>query len=352
MSSVFCLFPTGEFPIRVIMDLPQGCRSVECFKKLNKIEEGTYGIVYRAQDRDTGEVVALKQLKLEKEREGFPVTSLREISSLMTCKHQHIVNIREIVVGSRLDQVYIVMDFIEHDLRGLMDEMPSPFGLAQVKTLLKQLLSAIAAMHRHWFIHRDLKTSNLLLNNRGEIKVADFGLARRLGEPNAGKLTQMVVTLWYRAPELLLGETEYDWAVDIWSAGCIFAELLSGKPLFHGRSELDQLHKIYGVLGMPNERCWPGYSKLPHAAKIAPVANHLNHLNNIFPTLGKSGLDLIKSMLAYDPRARPTAAEAMAHPFFEEPPLPSPPELFPTWPSKATGERRRKHSSPSLPVHY
>lgn len=318
----------------------EGCRSVDCYRKLNKIEEGTYGIVYRAQDKETGEIVALKHLKLEREREGFPVTSLREINALMTCRHQNIVHVREVVVGTRLDQVYIVMDFIEHDLRGLMDEMTQPFGLAEVKTLMIQLLSAIAAMHGHWVIHRDLKTSNLLLNNRGEIKVADFGLARRLGEPvDCGKLTQMVVTLWYRAPELLLGETSYSWAIDIWSAGCIFAELLSGKPLFPGRSEPDQVQRIFALLGMPNERCWPGFSALPHASKVMPSQNYHNHLNNVFPQLSKTGLDLLKSMLAYDPKLRPSAEEALKHPFFTEQPLPKPSEHFPTWPSKSAGER-------------
>lgn len=318
-----------------------GCRSVNCFKRLNDIEEGTYGMVYRAQDRDTGEIVALKKLKLEHEREGFPVTSLREISALMTCKHPNIVNIREVAVGTQLNQVYIVMDFVEHDLRDLMDDMPQPFGVAEAKTILRQLLSAIACMHSHWIVHRDLKSTNLLLNNRGQVKVADFGLARKLGEPNQSRLTEVVVTLWYRAPELLLGDTRYAWPVDLWSAGCIFAELLSGRPLFQGKSEPDQLHRIFSALGMPSERCWPGYTDLPHAAKIVPVAGYLNHLANMFPMLSKAGIDLLKSLLAYDPAARPTAEAALLHPFFDEAPLPMPPELFPTWPSKSAGEHKR-----------
>lgn len=319
-----------------------GCRSVDLFKKLNRIEEGTYGIVYRAQDKETGEIVALKHLKLEREREGFPVTSLREINALMTCKHPNIVNIREIVVGSRLNQVYIVMDFIENDLRALMDEMRGPFDVSEVKTLVKQLLSAIALMHDNWIIHRDLKTSNLLINNRGQIKVADFGLARKEGDPSSGKLTQMVVTLWYRAPELLLGETAYGPEIDIWSAGCIFGELLSLKPTFPGRTEPDQVTKIFKMLGMPNEKIWPGFSKLPHAAKIASVSNQYNYLANTFPMLSKAGVDLMKQMLAYNPKARPTAHEALQHPWFEEAPLPKPPELFPTWPSKAAGEHTHR----------
>ena len=158
------------------------CRSVDCYIKLNRIEEGTYGVVYRGQDKATGEIVALKKLKLEKEKEGFPVTSLREINALMHAApgHPHIVGLRELVVGKELASVFIVMDFIEHDLRSLMDEMTSPFSASEVKTLLKQLLSAVSAMHHRHMVHRDLKTANLLLSNRGEIKVADFGLARKL----------------------------------------------------------------------------------------------------------------------------------------------------------------------------
>lgn len=142
-----------------------------------------------------------------------------------------------------LVRVFIVMDFIEHDLKGLMQDMRAPFLQSEIKTLMIQLLSAVALMHDNWVIHRDLKTSNLLLNNRGEIKVADFGLARKYGSP-MGHMTQLVVTLWYRAPELLLGGKEYTTAIDMWSVGCIFAELLNNEPLLPGRSELDQLDRV------------------------------------------------------------------------------------------------------------
>lgn len=326
----------------------RACRSVDCFRRLNRIEEGTYGVVFRAQDKETDEIVALKKLKLEREREGFPVTSLREINALMQAKHPHIVNIREMVVGSGLDSVYIVMDFVEHDLRSLMDDMAQPFTPSETKTLLRQLLSAVAAMHERWIIHRDLKTSNLLLNNRGEIKVADFGLARRLGSPPIGALTPVVVTLWYRSPELLLGANEYSWSVDMWSVGCIFAELLTLRPLFPGKSEIDQLDKIFRVLGMPSERIWPGLSQLPHANKVAPINQPYNCLDKIFPALSPAGIDLMGRLLAYDPARRIAAAEALQHPFFHEAPLPKEPAQFPTWPSRSA-EQRRPRNTPEAP---
>ena len=191
-------------------------RSVYCYERLNSIEEGSYGVVFRARDKETGDIVALKKLKLDEEKHGFPITALREINALMVCKHENVVGIREVVVGDTLTQcvssmlpctgssstvarVFIVMDFIEHDLKTLLSVMPSPFLQSEVKTLTLQLLSAVAHCHERWILHRDLKTSNLLMNNRGTIKVADFGLARRYGDPvGVGGLTQLVVTLWYR----------------------------------------------------------------------------------------------------------------------------------------------------------
>lgn len=143
--------------------------------------------------------------------------------------------------------VYIVMDFIEHDLRTLMENMDKPFLQSEVKTLMHQLLSATQAMHSRWIMHRDLKSSNLLMTNRGVMKVADFGLATTFGDP-AVDLTRTVVTLWYRAPEILLSASKYDSAVDMWSVGCIFAELMLKKPFLQGSSDMDQFHKVsYGI---------------------------------------------------------------------------------------------------------
>ncbi|CAG8615762.1 5278_t:CDS:2 [Paraglomus occultum] len=310
-----------------------GCRSVDNYEKLNRIEEGAYGVVYRARDRATGEIVALKKLKLDKEKNGFPITSLREVKTLLQAKHPNIVNVREIVVGETLTQIFIVMDFVEHDLKSLMEDMQSPFLQSEVKTIMIQLLSAVATLHDNWIIHRDLKTSNLLLNNRGQIKVADFGLARSYGSP-LGPMTDVVVTLWYRAPELLLGSKTYSTAIDMWSVGCIFGELVNKEPVLPGRTEIDQLDKIFRLLGMPNEKIWPGFSKLPNAKNITHST-----LRSRFPYLTENGIDLMSKLLTYDPAKRITAEKALKHPYFMESPLPKDSELFPSFPSKGAGER-------------
>lgn len=227
----------------------QGCRSVEEFKCLNRIAEGTYGIVFRAQDKRTEEIVALKRLKMEKEKDGFPITSLREINTLLKGQHPNIVTVREIVVGSNMDKIFIVMDYVEHDFKTLMETMQhrkQSFLPAEVKCLTQQLLRAVAHLHDNWILHRDLKTSNLLLSHKGVLKVGDFGLAREYGSP-LKPYTSVVVTLWYRAPELLLCCKEYSTPIDMWSVGCIFAEFLSMSPLFPGQSETDQLNKIFKV---------------------------------------------------------------------------------------------------------
>lgn len=224
----------------------QPCRSIDRYEPLNHIEEGSYGFVSRAREETTGEIVAIKKLKLNPSADGgFPVTALREIQTLNAAKHRHIVDLREIVTGSSdSGSVYLVMDFIEHDLKTLQEEMDEPFLPSETKTLLLQLGSAVEYLHDHWIIHRDLKTSNILMNNRGEIKLADFGMARFCGDPAPSNLTQLVVTLWYRAPELLLGCTDYGPAIDMWSMGCIFGELLTRNPLLQGKNEVDQLSKV------------------------------------------------------------------------------------------------------------
>jgi cell division cycle 2-like len=247
------------------------------------------------------------------------------------------------------------MDFLEHDLKTLLEDMVEPFLPSETKTLMLQIVSAAEYLHSNWILHRDLKTSNLLMNNRGEIKIADLGMARYTGDPPP-KLTQLVVTLWYRAPELLLGTENYGSAIDIWSIGCIFAELLTREPLFQGKNEVDQLSKIFNLLGTSTTTSWPGFRSLPNAKALHPIlyASSISAPRALptskFPYLTSSGLKLLSELLSLNPADRPSAAETLAHPYFHEDPRPKAKEMFPTFPSKAGQEKRRRRTTPQAPV--
>ena len=333
-----------------------GCRSVAEFRCLNRIEEGTYGVVYRAKDKRTQEIVALKKLKMEREKEGFPITSLREINTLLISQHVNVVTVREIVVGSNMDQIYIVMDFVQHDLKSLMETMRKKsqvFLPGEVKCLMVQLLRAIHHLHDNWILHRDLKSSNLLLSHNGILKVGDFGLAREYGSPLKA-YTSIVVTLWYRAPELLLGIKDYSTHIDVWSIGCILGELLHMEALFPGKSEVDEVNKIFKLLGTPSEKNWAGFRDLPGVTKIKFVDYPISHLREKFPErmLSEAGLSLLKGLLTYDPKKRISCETALKADYFRENPLPIDPSMFPTWPAKSEqepGDKLKKVASPKPP---
>ncbi|XP_042501966.1 cyclin-dependent kinase G-2-like [Macadamia integrifolia] len=341
-----CKTPDPPIPPQRNINMLQGCRSVDVFEWLNKIDEGTYGVVYRAKDKKTGDIVALKKVKMEKEREGFPLTSLREINILLSFHHSSIVDVKEVVVGSNLDSIFMVMQYMEHDLKGLMETMKQPFSQSEVKCLMLQLLEGVKYLHDNWVLHRDLKTSNILLNNQGELKICDFGLSRQYGSP-LKPYTHLVVTLWYRAPELLLGAKQYSTAVDMWSLGCIMAELLAKEPLFPGKTEVDQIDKIFKTLGTPNETSWPGFSKL-RGVKVNFVKHQSNILRKKFPAtcftgspiLSDAGYDLLIKLLAYDPEKRITAEDALNHEWFHEVPLPKSKDFMPTFPAQHAKDRR------------
>ncbi|XWS37135.1 hypothetical protein CRYUN_Cryun19dG0017500 [Craigia yunnanensis] len=332
-----------EEPAGRSMNMLLGCRNVFEYEKLNKISEGTYGIVYRAKDKKTGEIVALKKVKIldrrDSEEYGFPLTSLREINILASFHHPSIVKVKEVVVDDH-DNVYMVMEYMEHDFNGLMESMKRPFSTSDVKCLMLQLLEGVKYLHDNWVLHRDLKTSNLLLNNQGELKICDFGMARLYGSP-LKPYTTKVVTQWYRAPELLLGAKKYSTAVDMWSVGCIMAELLAKEPLFKGTNEIDQLCKIFDTLGAPSEKIWAGYFKLP-GAKANYSKQRYNLLRRKFPAasftgyavLSDAGFDLLNRLLTYDPEKRISANDALNHDWFRELPLPKSKEFLPTFPPK------------------
>jgi cell division cycle 2-like len=246
-----------------------------------------------------------------------------------------------------LNSIFLVLEFVEHDLKSVLDDMPEPFLLSEVKRLVLQLTQGVAYLHDNWILHRDLKTSNLLLNNRGQLKIADFGMARYVGDPGP-KLTQLVVTLWYRSPELLLGAKVYNGAVDMWSVGCIFGEILSREPLLQGANEVDQVTKIFELCGVPSQSSWPTFRSLPNARalrlpKPSSTAEMGSAVRAKFTSLTNAGVALLNDLLALDPERRPTAKEMLSHKYFTEDPKPKPESLFPTFPSRAGQERRRKH---------
>nr|XP_004655746.1 cyclin-dependent kinase 3 isoform X1 [Jaculus jaculus] len=285
------------------------------FQKVEKIGEGTYGVVYKAKNKETGQFVALKKIRLDLDNEGVPSTAIREISLLKELEHPNIVRLLDVV--HREKTLYLVFEFLSQDLKKYMESTPdSALPLHLVKSYLFQLLQGVNFCHIHRVIHRDLKPQNLLINEFGAIKLADFGLARAFGVP-LRTYTHEVVTLWYRAPEILLGSKLYSTAVDVWSIGCIFAEMVTGKALFPGDSEIDQLFQIFRILGTPSEATWPGVTQLPDYKSSFPKWTRRD-LEETIPNLEPEGKDLLMKLLQYDPNQRISAKTALAHPYFTE----------------------------------
>lgn len=289
---------------------------MEDYVKIEKIGEGTYGVVYKGRHKKTNRIVALKKIRLESEEEGVPSTAIREISLLKELVHPNVVTLEEILLED--GKLYLVFEFLSMDLKKYLDSLPKDqfMDVMRVKSYLYQILQAILFCHQRRVIHRDLKPQNLLIDSRGIIKLADFGLARALCVP-VRVYTHEVVTLWYRAPEVLLGSPRYSTPVDIWSIGCIFAEMASRRPVFRGDSEIDQLFRIFRTLSTPNEDSWPGVSQLPDYKTSFP-SWRTNVLPQSVKNLDENGLDLLQRMLVYDPPQRISAVAALHHPYFAD----------------------------------
>ncbi|AET38284.1 cyclin-dependent serine/threonine-protein kinase CDC28 Ecym_2566 [Eremothecium cymbalariae DBVPG len=288
------------------------------YKRLEKIGEGTYGVVYKAVDlRHAQRIVALKKIRLESEDEGVPSTAIREISLLKELKDDNIVRLYDIV-HSDAHKLYLVFEFLDLDLKRYMESVPKdqPLGDKIIKKFMMQLCKGIAYCHAHRIIHRDLKPQNLLVNRNGNLKLGDFGLARAFGVPLRA-YTHEIVTLWYRAPEVLLGGKQYSTGVDVWSIGCIFAEMCNRKPLFSGDSEIDQIFKIFRLLGTPNESIWPDIVYLPDFKPTFPKWQRKD-LAQVVPSLNENGIDLLDKLITYDPIHRISAKRAVTHPYFKD----------------------------------
>lgn len=290
------------------------------FVKIEKIGEGTYGIVYKGRNKITGQYVAMKKIRLESEDEGMPSTSIREISLLKEMNHPNIVKLEDVLLEE--SRLFLIFEFLDMDLKKFMDSLGSGKLMEPqiVKSYLYQINSAILYCHQRRILHRDLKPQNLLIDKTGIIKVADFGLGRTFGVPMR-VYTHEVVTLWYRAPEVLLGSQRYSCPIDMWAIGCIFAEMASKKPLFQGDSEIDQLFKIFRVLRTPSEEIWPGVSSLPDFKQTFPNWT-TNNLKDHAKTLDKTAMNLLSRLLTYDPVKRISAKDARRHIYFRNVQLP------------------------------
>ncbi|RYR00889.1 hypothetical protein Ahy_B06g079776 [Arachis hypogaea] len=326
----------------------------EAFEKLEKVGEGTYGKVYRARDKATGKIVALKKTRLHEDEEGVPPTTLREVSILrMLSRDPHVVRLMDVKQGQNKEGktvLYLVFEYMDTDLKKFIRSFRQSSQFIPpktVKSLMYQLCKGVAFCHGHGILHRDLKPHNLLMDRSTMmLKIADLGLARAFTVP-IKKYTHEILTLWYRAPEVLLGATHYSMAVDMWSVGCIFgkdlvsstkfialfmlastskfmfylisidvAELVAKQALFPGDSELQQLLHIFRLLGTPNEEVWPGVSKLMNWHEY-PQWNP-QELYMAVPTLDDQGVDLLSQMLQYEPSKRISAKKAMEHPYFHD----------------------------------
>lgn len=290
---------------------------------------GTYGKVFKAIHIFTKDEVALKKIRMEGERDGFPITAVREIKLLQNLRHKHVVALQEVMVEK--NECFMVFEYMSHDLTGVINHPTFKLTSAHKKDLGRQMFEGLEFLHRRGVMHRDIKAANLLISSDGQLKYADFGLARFYTKSRKLDYTNRVITIWYRPPELLLGETQYGPAVDIWSAACVFMEMFTRKAIFPGEGgELSQLEKIYNVLGTPSSAQWPGITDLPWyelvhpAAAIHPTSGEKRR--RIFEkqfeeVLSPAAMDLVQQIFSYDPAHRPDAATILEHDYFcvEEP---------------------------------
>ncbi|KAL1601900.1 serine/threonine protein kinase, CMGC, CDC2/CDK subfamily [Nothophoma quercina] len=280
------------------------------------VGSGTYGKVFKGVHVYTKDEVALKKIRMEGERDGFPVTAIREVKLLQSLNHDNIVKLREVMVEK--NDCYMVFEYLSHDLTGLLNHPTFKLEQSHKKDLAKQLFEGLDYLHRRGVLHRDIKAANILVSNTGQLKLADFGLARFYAKRSKLDYTNRVITIWYRSPELLLGETQYGPAVDIWSAACVLVEIFTRHAIFPGDGgEINQLDKIYNILGTPTKEDWPGIVDMQWFNLLRPTERKSSTFEEKYrDRLSPMAFELLQAMFLYDPTARPTAADVLEHPFF------------------------------------
>ncbi|XP_024976737.1 protein IMPAIRED IN BABA-INDUCED STERILITY 1-like [Cynara cardunculus var. scolymus] len=323
----------------------------ESFEKLEKVGQGTYSSVFRARDLEAGKIVALKKVRFDNFEPESVRFMAREIVILRRLSHPNIMKLDGIITSQLSCSIYLVFEYMEHDISGLLSSPDIKFTESQIKCYMKQLLSGLAHCHSRGVMHRDIKGANLLVNNEGVMKIGDFGLANFCNVARDRRpLTSKVVTLWYRPPELLLGSTDYDASVDLWSIGCVFAELLRGVPVLQGRTEVEQMHKIFKLCGSPCDDYWKR-SKLPHATLFKPQLPYESHLPETFNDLPKNTVDLIETLLSIEPYKRGTASSALASEYFTTWPYACEPSSLPKYPpNKEIDAKHREDSKRKRPA--
>ncbi|TYH24393.1 hypothetical protein ES288_A03G088500v1 [Gossypium darwinii] len=317
----------------------------DSFEKLEKIGQGTYSTVFRARDLESGKIVALKKVRFDNFEPESVRFMAREILILHRLDHPNVIKLEGIITSRMSCSIFLVFEYMEHDITGLLSCPDIKFSESQIKCYMKQLLSGLDHCHSRGIMHRDIKGSNLLVNNEGILKIADFGLANFYGSGKRQLLTSRVVTLWYRPPELLLGSTDYTAAVDLWSVGCVFAELLLGKPILQGRTEVEQLHKIFKLCGSPPDDYWKK-SRLPHATLFKPQQPYNSCLQETFKILPATAVNLVETLLSVEPYKRGTASSALALEYFTTKPYACDPSSLPVYPpSKEIDAKHREEAN-------
>jgi CTD kinase subunit alpha len=285
------------------------------------IGAGTYGKVFKAIHIFTKSKVALKRIRMEGEKDGFPITAVREIRLLQHLRHQNVVSLQEVMVEK--NECFMVFEYLSHDLTGLINHPSFSLSSAHKKHLARQMFEGLNYLHHRGVLHRDIKAANILISNRGLLKFADFGLARFFSKSRQQDYTNRVITIWYRPPELLLGETRYGPAVDVWSAACVYVEMFTKKAIFPGDgSELNQLDKLYSSLGTPTRADWANIVEMPWFELMRPTERKKRTFESQYSDyLSPAALDLVGKIFQYDPAKRPTTEEVLDHPYFasEEP---------------------------------